>query len=272
MKEKKVSRVASSILVKMQEGGKSWFTTNQVYVAFPTMSSSTIRTHLQRMCEYGLIFHVKNETYWIIPYEMDAETYMPSWHLLAEPLVGQPYYIGYYSALQLHGLITQPALAEQVVIDRKMNNYLTTVREVPFRFIKHNETHFFGYKKIWIDDYNRVYASDLEKTFIDCLFMPHRAGGVIEIAKALYMAKNKLDFERLLLYAQQMNSKSVVKRLGYLLELMDIENPIIERLHTLRTASLTPLDTEVPHQGKASTKWNIIQNVDVQTIKNSILS
>jgi hypothetical protein len=34
--------------------------------------------------------------------------------LLAEPLVGQNFYIGYYSALQIHQLITQPSLKEQI--------------------------------------------------------------------------------------------------------------------------------------------------------------
>ena len=272
MEHKKVNAIASAILARMRDDNKEWFTITEVYEAFPDMAQSTLRTHLQLMCEGGLIFRVKTETYWIIPYEMDSATYMPSWHLLAEPLVGQPYYIGYYSALQLHGLITQPSLKEQIVVNRKMSSYSAFVRDVAFQFVKHSNDHFFGYKRKWIDDYNRVFVSDLEKTIIDCLFMPHYAGGVIEIAKALYIAKDQINYERLLQYTRQMNSKAVIKRLGYLLELMEIDNPIIAQLQALKTAALTPLDTEVPAIGKSTSRWNIIQNVDTQTIKNAILS
>ena len=39
---------------------------------------------------------------------------MPDWHLLTEPLACGEHYIGYYSALQIHNLITQPSLKEQI--------------------------------------------------------------------------------------------------------------------------------------------------------------
>ena len=54
---------------------------------------------------------VKDGIYYIIPFEKDPESFMPDWHLLAEYLVkGTEFYIGYYSALQIHGLIIQPSL------------------------------------------------------------------------------------------------------------------------------------------------------------------
>ena len=272
MEHKKVNATASAILARMRDENKAWFTTTQVYEAFPQMARSTLRTHLQLMCEGGLIFRIKKETYWIIPYEMESDTYMPSWHLLAEPLAGLPYYIGYYSALQLHGLITQPSLKEQIVVNRKMSSYATTVKDITFQYIKHSDEHFYGYKRQWIDDYNRVFVSDLEKTFVDCLFMPHYAGGIIEIAKALYMSQDKLNYELLLQYIIQMNSKAVVKRLGYLLEIMEIDNPIINQLQAMKSSALTPLDTEVPASGTSTSRWKIIQNVDTQTIKNAIFT
>ena len=50
---------------------------------------------------------------------------MPGGHLLAEPLSGGGrYYIGYYSALQIHGLITQPSLKEQVVREKRLGYLL----------------------------------------------------------------------------------------------------------------------------------------------------
>ena len=45
---------------------------------------------------------------------------------------------------------------------------------------------------MWIDGFNKVPCSDLEKTFIDCLYKPDYAGGITEIAKAFLNAKKKL--------------------------------------------------------------------------------
>jgi hypothetical protein len=43
---------------------------------------------------------------------------MADWHLIAEHLVNNAkHYIGYYSALQIHNLITQPSLKEQIEKD-----------------------------------------------------------------------------------------------------------------------------------------------------------
>jgi predicted transcriptional regulator of viral defense system len=64
----------------------------------------------------------------------------------------------------------------------------------------------------------------------------------------------------------------VIKRLGYLLELLSITTPIIEELHKMRTNTITVLDTEVPKQGKILSRWSIQQNVDVETIKNAIIT
>lgn len=103
---------------------------------------------------------------------------------------GVHYYIGYYSALQLHQLITQPSLKEQVVV----------AKQLTFQFIYHNPTHFFGYKNMWVDNFNKVPCSDLEKTIIDCLFEPAYAGGIVEIAKALHKSKTELQYDKLLTY------------------------------------------------------------------------
>ena len=62
----------------------------------------------------------------------------------------------------------------------------------------------------------------------------------------------------------------VIKRLGYLLDKLGSGTEIVEDLRALRTAAVSPLDTEVPNEGKISTKWSIRQNVDLETIINAI--
>lgn len=260
----------SAFLGYLAEEGKAWFSIEDAYGAFPDKSEGAVRFMLMRMLEKGLLIKVSKKAYWVVPFDQNADDYLPDWHLLAEPLAGGGrYYIGYYSALQIHGLITQPSLKEQVVRE-KHKTETVVLKGVEFQFIYHNEKHFFGVKKVWIDSFNKVPCSDLEKTMIDCLYMPAYAGGIIEVAKALWSAREKLDYGKLLSYARQFDSQVVIKRLGYLLDKLGIETEITGQLRELRSAAVSPLDTEVPNEGKISTKWSIRQNVDIETIINAI--
>lgn len=113
-------------------------------------------------------------------------------------------------------------------------------------------------------------CSDLEKTFVDCLFKPDYAGGIVEIAKAIYLSKNKIDFNKMLEYTKRFKSHAVIKRLGFLLETLDLATDIIERLQDAKTTSYVLLDTELPKSGKMVSRWSIQQNLDTETIKSAI--
>jgi predicted transcriptional regulator of viral defense system len=196
---------------------------------------------------------------------------MPDWHLIAGNLVNDAqYYVGYYSALQIHNLITQPSLKEQIVVSKQIRPSEIKIKNIAFQFIYHNEKHFFGEKKIWIDSFNKVLCSDLEKTFIDCLFKPDYAGGIVEITRAMYISKEKIKYDVLLEYAKKFDSQAVIKRLGFLLELLEINSEIIDTLHKIKTSSYVVLDTELPSVGKYNSRWSIQQNLETETIKSAI--
>ena len=249
------------------------FEYNQAFEALPESKSGAVRELLSDMTRRGLLMRLKEGMYSIIPYEEEAESFMPDWHLISGFLVKKtPYYIGYYSALQIHNLITQPSLKEQVVVSRQLRPAVIQIKKVPFQFIYHNENHFFGFKKIWIDNFHKVACSDLEKTFIDCLFKPDYAGGIVEIAKAIYQSRENINYDKLLEYAVRFKSRAVIKRLGFILELMEMDGDMIKELQKLKTASLVLLDTELPKTGKINSRWSIQQNIEIETIKNSIFT
>lgn len=239
--------------------------------ALPDSKDSALRELLTDMTRRGLLMRVKRGLYHVIPYEKDPDSFMPDWHLLPEYLVEDgEYYIGYYSALQIHNLITQPSLQEQIVVSKQQRPSVLKIKNIPFQFIFHNEKHFFGKKKIWVDDYNKVFCSDLEKTIVDCLFKPDYAEGIVEVARAIYISREKIRFDLLLEYIIKFNSQAVIKRLGFLLELLEIKTVITAELEKLKTSSVVLLDTELPKGGKIKTKWSIMQNIETETIKTAI--
>jgi predicted transcriptional regulator of viral defense system len=190
--------------------------------------------------------------------------------LIAKYLVSGEKYVGYYSALEIHGLITQPSLVEQIVVNQTLMKSETKVKDIRFQFIYHNAKHFFGFKDIWIDDYNQVTVSDLEKTLIDAIFQPKYAGGIVEITKAIYKAKNKIDWIKLKQYIARFASKTVNKRLGYILEILEIEPAIQEYLYENIGKSHTLLDPTISDRGIFISKWNLYVNIDRDSLLSSL--
>ena len=271
MKHKYISTQSNKILTFFHQLNKHCFDYAEAKTALPDSSESALKELLSDMVKRGLLMRLKKGLYHIIPYEQASDTFMPDWHLVASHLTkGTKHYIGYYSALQIHNLITQPSLKEQIVVAKQLRPSSLKIKNISFQFIYHNQNHFFGSKKIWIDSYNKVECSDLEKTFVDCLFKPDYAGGIVEISRAMYTSKDKIKFDKLLEYTQRFQSQAVIKRLGFLLETLEIESGIIRKLQKLKTASYVRLDTELPKSGKMISRWRIQQNLETETIKSAV--
>ena len=271
MKSKNISTQSSEFLAHFNGIGQSCFKSSDAFEVLTKSSKPTVNQLLSDMTKRGLLMRIKDGVYYIIPYEKDPESFMPDWHILTESLVNETeHYIGYYSALQMHNLITQPSLKQQIVVAKQIRPSTIEIKDVTFQFIYHNPNHFFGVKKVWVDNFNKIKCSDLEKTIIDCLFKPDYAGGIVEIARAIYISRDKIQYDRLLKYSQQFNSQAVIKRLGFILETLGIDQPIVEDLQRMKTASYVVLDTELPKIGKLVTKWSIIQNIEIETIKSAI--
>jgi len=273
MRNKNISTQSNRLLSYFNNLEVRCFDYNEAYKAMPGTKPGTVRELVSDMTKRGLLMRLKEGVYHIIPYESDPTSFMPDWHLIAEHLVGDAkHYIGYYSALQIHNLITQPCLKEQIVVSRQIRPSVIKIKNIPFQFIYHNEDHFFGIKNVWVDNFHKAKCSDLEKTIVDCLFKPDYAGGIVEIAKAIYQTKDKIRYHTLLEYVIRFKSQAVIKRLGFLLETLNIETEIIDKLQVLRKASYVVLDTELPASGKLVSRWQIQVNMDVETIKSAIYS
>lgn len=273
MKHKTILGKASELLKKVNDDDSSFFSLERAYELLPESSQPTIRRLLADMTARGLLIRLKAGLFSVIPYDQDPNTYFPNTHLIAKYLVGdEDHYIGYYSAMEIHSLITQPSLKEQIVVSKQIKPSMLKIKGHRFQFIYHNTHHFFGIKNTWIDSFNKVACSDLEKTFIDCLFKPDYAGGISEITKAIFKSREKIDFEKLFDYCKKFKAQSVIKRLGFLLELLNINNPILERLQQLKSPSVILLEPSYEKKGKLNSKWSVQQNLEIADITSSIFT
>ena len=144
IKDKILSYPVAFLLDKLNRQDKKCFSIDEAYLLLPNSAKDNVKRMLSKMTKRGLLMRVKDGLYYVIPFQQDPETFMPDWHLLSQYLVSDAeYYIGYFSALQIHSLTTQPNIKEQIVVNKQIKPSTLIVKEIPFQFIYHNEKHFF---------------------------------------------------------------------------------------------------------------------------------
>lgn len=273
IKYKTLSNRSAQVIKHFNDLNRSAFIIDEAYSLLRTSTKDAVKKLMHDMIKRGLLLRLKEGTYWIIPYDQDPATYFPNWHLVAQSLVGDAeHYIGYYSAMEIHSLITQPSLVERIVVNQQIKPSILEIQGIKFQFIYHNPRHFFGGKKIWVDSFNKVNCSDLEKTFVDGLYKPDYSGGIVEIAKALYKSKDKIDYQKLFQYCERFKAQSVIKRLGFLLDLLEINNPISGDLQRIKSNSFILLEPSFEKKGKWIHKWNVLQNMETTDITSPIFT
>lgn len=269
---KTIGKSAALLLQELYKENLEFFRIEEAAQILDKQDEATVRRLLSDMVRKGLLMRLRDGLYHIIPYDRDPNTYFPDWHVAAHHLVGDTsYYIGYYSALALHDLTVQPALREQVVVNKPLRPLIQEIKGIPFQFIAHNEQHFFGISKKWVQQGTfRINYSDLEKTLIDCAFKPEYGGGIAELSRALYKSRSILNQQKLLEYLNKFDSDAVIRRLGYLMEALDILPDLAQKLAELLEGSSTyvRLDTALPKSGQMLSRWGIIQNLDIDTIQS----
>lgn len=268
---KAVSYRSSQLLNALIDQRKDFFTLNDAREILQAKDDASVRRLLSDMINRGLIMRIKEGLYHRLPYEQDPDQYFPNWHLTAAAIVHpRTYYIGFYSALDIHGLITQPSLVEQVVTQVQMKPKVQYIRNIRFEFVTLNDKRFFGYKKHWINDFDKVNCSDLEKTFMDCLYKPAYSGGITEITKALYKSREKIRESKIIDYLRKYDTQVVYKRLGFMLEHLGLFPEVQDFILGKLTTSYATLDPNAPNSGSRSSKWKMIDNVNILAAMNSI--
>lgn len=163
---------------------------------------------LSRMEDKGLVERIESGKY-VLSEALDSRDV----YELASNLIDASY-LGFFSALHFHGLTDQVPQKIQVATTKRKNNEVR-IQGRRIEFVTVKEKHFFGYSR-----YSGTIASNPEKTVIDSLRLPGKAGDLSNIVELDF---TQLDTEKLVEYAVKTDSSAVASRLGILLDRKNIE-------------------------------------------------
>lgn len=222
------------------------------------LSTKSLQKVLYRLQQKGAIERIEKGKYLIIPLGAEKGKYTLHEFVIGSLLV-EPYSIAYWSALNYYSLTEQIPTTIFIQTNTKKFNINPKVFGIQYKIIKIKKEKMFGIRKEWIEE-TKINITDKEKTIIDCLDLPQYAGGIIEVAKAL--KNNKFDRKKLENYTQRIGNSGVLRRLGYLCELLNIKI----KLPKLNIRNYLLLDPAMPNKGPKSAKWRLIINLDEKVL------
>lgn len=258
-KHRELGRKESYLLLSLARAGKKIFTIGDAKKVIPRPKKI-----IHSLAKKRWILPLKRGLYALVPLEAGlkgADAFIIHDFVIASCLE-TPYYIGFWSALNYHGLTDEiPRTVFMATLKAKKPVKILTSE---FYFVKLSKRKFFGYEKIEVEG-KKVNVSDMNKTVADCLDHPEHAGGIGEIARSIFFNHEQLDFEKIRDYALRAGNSAILKRLGFILEktgLLSRYDKIFDGIDLPKSYSL--LDILSPKKkGSYNKKWFLIENATI---------
>ena len=258
-----LSHTEASFLTTLAASGKQIFTTEDGYELLGRGKAT--RDALARLVHKGWLERIEKGKYLIVPLEAGPDrTWTEDPGVIAGHLVS-PAMVSHWSALNYWNLTSQVPRVTYVLTTARKENRRPRILGMRFRIVRVKPHRFFGGHAYRAGEF-RVRVTDRERTIVDCLDRPDLSGGVDQVAEALLLGDSDFDWDRTTHYLRRFGAGSVVKRLGFLVEALDLTHPpepgMLDRWLDLLTAGINTLDPSTPREPhRIATRWRIAVNL-----------
>jgi predicted transcriptional regulator of viral defense system len=224
-----------------------------------------VRKIMSSLIRKKWILSLKRGLYAIVPLDVGvkgADSFILHNFVIASHLV-EPYYIGYWSSLNHYGFSEQ--IPRTTFIATTKAKMPMKILNADYYFVKIGKKKFFGLDEIELEGW-KVNISSPEKTIADCLDHPEHAGGIDEVARAIYFNHKEIDIKKVYNFARKMGNLTILKRLCYILEVAGIMDKYKDIFNRFMPSSGYPaLDPLSPRKGKYNTRWGLLVNFKLNT-------
>lgn len=261
-----------ALAAELAKQGRLVFTTQEArrVAAGLHIPESGVGMLLTRLTDAGWIVRLRRGLYagtGRLPGGVDVPPFV-----LATALV-EPSAIALWSALAHHDLTDQVPVVITAITPRKVvtpsmrspgesrGKHALYVGGLECRFVTLTESRYdIGVERIWADERFAFSITDRERTVLDTFAMPRHFGGISEGLAVLDRALDSLDISRLIDYALQYGSRTLVKRVGWSLEQAGVKMAELTPLLEVPSPSYSVLDPGRPRRGEHDRRWKLIVN------------
>ena len=227
-----------------------------------TMDADSAARVVGYLASRGWLARVRRGLFTPVPLEATSPEDWRTDPWLIAAHVFEPCYIGGWSACE-HWDLTEQLFRDIVVVTAKpQRRRKMTIQGAGFLVVHRAPSALFGADEVWRGR-ERVRVSDPTRTVVDILDEPALGGGIRQVADVVreyFTGEHRTD-ERLLSYIERFGNRTVYKRLGYLLETLEIDAPeLIERCLERKSSGISALDPAIARKGKITKRWNLRVN------------
>jgi predicted transcriptional regulator of viral defense system len=219
---------------------------------------------LARWAEAGWVRRVRRGLYIGVPVYVTNPAAWSEDALLVAAEVWSPCYFTGWTAAQ-HWALTEQVF-RTTVLKTSERVRTSSVRLLDHDYIvRHvgNDTLTWGIKTEWSGD-ARLRFADPARTVVDILDAPRLGGGVRHGAEMLVAYLDEQDPAQLIEHGDRLGNRAVFKRLGYLIEVLNLDLPSLELACQERVSSgISALDPDGPDGGRQYMRWGLRVNATV---------
>lgn len=267
--DRTVGHRSAKLLQELFAQGKIIFTLDTASVIYGRGRQET-SNFLRDLVNRGVLARIKSGVFLILQMGQES-TQLDNWPVIAHVLAGETeYFISHYSAMRLHGMTTHPLM--NVIITMTKRNASKKVHNIVYQFVYSKPEHFWGASQLWVTKHEKVCVSSLERTILDGLDRPDLCGGIKEIARGIWNKQKQIDWSKVAQYAKKYHSKAAVKRLGFILESLNLGldcTPILEEIISSKKDYIL-LDPDGSKLGTYLSRWRIRINMNIDEITASV--
>jgi len=222
------------------------------------MPNTSTAKLLSRWANKGWLSRVRRGLYIPVPLESPtADIPLEDAWVIADKLFS-PCYIGGWSAAEYWDLTEQMFRTVIVLTEQRPRDRKPIIKGTEFLLRTVPAKAMFGLKTVWRGQV-KVNVSDPTRTILDMLSDPLLAGGLrstVDMFKN-YLSSDKKDLRLLIKYADQLGNGAVFKRLGFLLERYNDNEPdYIQQCSERLTAGNTKFDPSLKGE-RLITCWRL---------------
>jgi predicted transcriptional regulator of viral defense system len=251
-------------LTRLIRSGVGPFTVGDTAAALG-MSAPRARRFLAYLASRGWLARIRPGLYAAVPLEAarPSEWSTDPWVVAAQ--VFAPCYVGGWSAGEHWGLTEQLFRSVVILSARWVRDRTPTIQGTSYKVKVIRPERVFGIRPVWRSGV-RVELSDPSRTILDLLDDPELGGGIRHVSDVLRTwFEGDLRNDGLLLeYAERLGNRSVYKRLGFLVEALEIPaTDLIQECQRRMSEGVVRLDPSGPAGGRRVGRWRLIANVTV---------
>ena len=249
----------TKLLLSLEQKNLPVFTTDDAKQILGTGDSSVWHI-LHGLARKKRIERIERGKYLLVPAAAGPDLLWSEYAEVVVPRLIEPYYVGFWTAMNYWDMTEQIPRAVLVATTKRKRKF--EYGGNLFKFVTLAEKKFFGFVEENAGSGKKFNVSSREKTIVDCLMHPEYCWGITEAVKSLWNARDEVCWPAVLEAAERVEVDVVLKRLGYLLSVLDIEKEISRKIAKMEKTSVHLLDPLYGRKGATMSKeYGLVVNL-----------